>query len=181
MSDITDLIQSRRTVRAFQDKAIPEDVMNEILEAARWTPSWANTQCWELIIVTNPKVKAALQSTVPDRNPSYEAIVKAPVLLAVCAMKEKSGYYLGEAPTPYGDWMLFDLGLLTQNIALAAHAQGLGSVVVGLFNQAEAARRLKLPEEAALVTLMPLGYPEGDLPEAPPRREIGDFTHQDGF
>ncbi len=178
--DCMEALRERRTQRKFEMMDLPEQALADILDAARWAQSWANTQCWEVIAVRDKGVKMELQHTVSPSNPSYDAIVQAPVVLALCAKKGVSGYYKGGPATPLGDWMLFDLGILTQNIALAACALGMGSVVVGLYDHEQAAAVLKVPEEYAQVSLMPLGFPVKKAVK-PPRRERSDFVHKDRF
>ena len=76
--------------------------------------------------------------------------------------------------------MMFDLGIATQSLCLAAHGLGLGTVIVGLFDHDKAAEAVGLPEGYELVAMTPLGYP-GKTPPPPKRREIDDFIHQDKF
>lgn len=180
--NIVDQIKDRRSIRDFESKEIPAESLQTILESVKFSQSWANSQCWEIIVLTDPVVKKAVQDAVPQGNPSFNAIVKAPVVLAVCAKLELSGYYQGVAPTKFGDWFMFDLGIITENICLTAHNLGLGTVVVGLFDQVKAARILALPAGYELVTLIPIGIP---MPNAPvrnaPRRDVKEFTHYNGF
>ncbi len=63
MADLLEIIQGRRSVRNYQDKAVPEDTLNTVLEALRWSPSWANTQCWEVVVVKDQETKQKLQAT----------------------------------------------------------------------------------------------------------------------
>lgn len=174
--DTHEAILSRRTVRAFTEQAIPAPVLGQVLEACRWAPSWANTQCWEIVVITEPAVRAAVEAAIPEGNPAYRCIQSAPVVLALCARCGTSGFYRGAQSTQFGDWMLFDLGIASQNIALAAHAQGLGSVVLGLFDHQAARQALCVSEGYELVAFMPLGYP-ASVPDAPPRRAVAEFTH----
>ena len=74
-----------------------------------------------------------------------------------------SGFYKGSVTTKFGDWFLFDLGIATQNMALAAHALGLSSVVLGLFDQDKARAVIGLPDDYEIATLMPLGYPAASM------------------
>ena len=78
MSDCIEVIHGRRSIRRYLSKEIPEETMQIVLEAARWSPSWANTQCWELVLVRDQKLKQDLQGTLSDRNPSTIAVVDAP-------------------------------------------------------------------------------------------------------
>ena len=181
MSDIMKVILERRSVRRYQEKDIPDDVINNILEAARWAPSWANTQPWEIVIVKDKSIKKQIQKNVPSRNPSSLAIVNAPVLLVVCGQLKKSGYYDDQYPTKFGsDWFMYDLGLATQNLCLAAHASGLGTVIVGLFDHDRVGEVINLPANHEVLVLIPLGYPDQN-PKPRKRRERDEFVHYDTF
>jgi nitroreductase len=126
MADLMSIIHGRRSIRRFQEKPVPDELLHKVLEAARWAPSWANTQCWHFVVVKDMDVKKKIQETVSSRNPSYLALVNAPVLLVVCGQLQRSGYYNDKYPTKFGDWFMYDLGLATQNLCLAAHDLGLG-------------------------------------------------------
>jgi nitroreductase len=104
----------------------------------------------------------------------------APVLIALCAGKNKAGYYKGEASTIFGDWMMFDLGLAAQSLCLAAWELGLGTVIVGLFDHKAAGQILSVPDDHELVALIPLGYPAHSS-AAPKRRAVEEFVHRDRF
>ena len=181
MTDLMAIIQGRRSIRKYADRNVPEEMLNQILEAVRWAPSWTNCQCWEVVVIRDPAIKAQLQSTFPPRgNPAFKAIVQAPVLLAICAKSRVSGYYKDLATTKFGDWMMYDLGLATQNLCLMAHHLGLGTVIAGLFDHERARGMIDVPDGFELVTLIPLGYP-AKVGGAPQRREVHDFVHNDRF
>ncbi|WP_027369440.1 nitroreductase family protein [Desulfovermiculus halophilus] len=180
MTDWIQAIKDRRSVRKFEEQPLSEDQIQTLLESVRWSASWANTQCWEVVVVRDEQIKSQLQETMAKGNPGTNAVVQAPVVFALCAKLQTSGYYKGQAPTKFGDWFMFDLGLAAQNLCLAAHAMGLGSVMLGLFDHDQAARALKMPEAMELVTLIPVGVP-AKVPSPPKRREIEEFTHWDTF
>jgi len=174
------IVKSRRSVRRYQDKDIPEEILNKLLEAARWAPSWANTQCWNFVVVKDMDIKKKIQAAMSSRNPSSLAVVKAPVLLVVCGRLKKSGYYNDQYPTKFGDWFMYDLGLATQNLCLAAHDSGLGTVIVGLFDHDKVGQIIKLPKEHEVLVLIPVGYPDHE-PSPPKRYELQEFVHSDTF
>ena len=180
MADIMEIIKQRRSIRKFQEKPVPEEVLSDLLDAVKWSPSWANTQCWEVVVVKDPGVREKLQATLAPKNPASPAVVKAPVLLAVCGKLKSSGFYKDIATTRLGDWFMFDLGIATQSICLAAQDRGLGSVIIGAFDQDKANDAMKIPEGYATVVLIPLGYPD-QSPSAPKRRDISDFVHTNTF
>jgi nitroreductase len=181
MTDFMGVVKGRRSVRKYEESEIPAEAVDTILEAVRWAPSWANTQCWELVVVRDRAVKEQLQAALPPKgNPAHGAIVQAPVVVALCGKLKSSGYYKDEVTTKFGDWFMFDLGIACQTICLTAHALGLGTVVVGLFDHEKARTVLKVPQGYELVALIPLGYP-ARISSAPKRREATEFTHQNTF
>jgi len=180
MADFMEIIKGRRSIRRYQERQILEADLNTIFEAIRWAPSWANSQCWDAIVVRDSVIKQKLQETLSAGNPSTKAIGEAPVVIALCGKPQNSGYYKGEAATKLGDWFMFDLGLATQNLCLAAHHLNLGTVIVGLFDHDKAKEILEVPDGYEVVTLIPFGYPAQEV-KAPARREISEFVHHDTF
>jgi len=180
MAELVQVLKGRRSIRNYQNQEVPEEVLNLILEAVQWSPSWANTQCWEVIVVKNQDTKQRLQETLSQGNPATRAMVEAPAILVLCGKQGSSGFYKGQVTTKFGDWFMFDLGLATQSLCLAAWNLGLGTVVVGLFDHNRAAAVLGVPEGYELVAMLPLGYP-AKQPAAPKRREISEFTHSEKF
>ena len=96
------------------------------------------------------------------------------------AKKESAGYYHGKAVTKYGDWFMFDLALAMGNIALAAHNRGLGTVILGYFDHDAVARILRIPDDLFVVTMSPLGYPDG-LPQAPGRKPMTECASYEKY
>jgi nitroreductase len=179
MTDFMTLLKTRRSIRKYQDKPVSDEDLNTLLDAVKWSQSWANTQCWEVINVKDKDLRLKIQEAVV-KNPATKAIVDAPVLLALCGKKNSSGYYSNVVTTKYGDWMLFDLGIATQSLCLAAHSLGLGTVVVGLYDHDKVTKLLNIPDEYNQVALIPLGYPAKD-PSPPNRRDVSEFLHINTF
>jgi nitroreductase len=184
--DVTQAIKGRRSIRKYRAETVPEEALQTVLEAARWAPSWSNTQCWRLIVVRNNETKSKLADILigvrPGKaNPATEAVRSAPVVIAACAERGVSGLRKDESgqnvpATDKGDgWLMFDVALAMQNMSLAAHALGLGTVHTGSLDAAEAASILGVPDNVVVVELMPLGWPDEE-PAARPRKEIGEFV-----
>lgn len=180
MSDIIEVIKKRRSIRRYEDKAIDDSQLEKVLDAVKWSPSWANAQAWEIVVVKDASVKEKLADTLPKGNPAKKAMNEAPVVLVLCSSTNKSGFYKDIAATKYGDWMMFDLGIACQSICLEACSLGLGTVVVGLFDHDKAGEVVNLPDSCELVAMIPMGYAAKES-SAPKRREISDFTHNESF
>jgi nitroreductase len=180
MSDLMSIIKGRRSIRRFQEKPIPEELLQRILEGVRWSPSWNNTQCWEIIVIREAATKEKLRDSLTPRNPAVVGITEAPVVLALCGKLQSAGYYKGQATTKLGDWYMFDLGIATQSLCLTAHSLGLGTVIVGSLEHDKAKAVLGVGERYQLVALIPVGYPAKES-AAPKRREISEFAHYGKF
>jgi nitroreductase len=178
--DLFEAIRERRSVRKYKTTPVTEEQLNTVLEAARWAPSWANTQCWQFVVVRDNETKERLADTLSSGNPSIPAIKDAPILIVACAELGKSGWYKGALATDKGDWFMLDVGLAMQNLTLAAHGLGLGTVHVGLFDAPKAAQILEVPDGVALVEMTPLGYPEGQS-ITPPRKELSEFVFSEKY
>lgn len=171
-----ELFKKRRSVRRFQDRGVAPEVLSELFETARYSPSWGNLQCWELVVVEKREDKKTLAELLSPKNPASKCTETAPVLLAICGSPQKSGYYKGVQVTRYQHWFLYDLGIISQTLCLKAWELGLGSVIIGSFDHQAAEKLLGVPEGVELVALIALGYPDQD-PPAPKRREVEEFVH----
>jgi nitroreductase len=180
MTEFSEIIRTRRSIRNYEDRTVPEEVLNRVLETVKWSPSWANTQCWEIIVIKKMAMKTQLQEAMRNTNPAWKSLAAAPVVLALCGKLERAGYYQGNVTTKHGDWMLFDLGIAAQTLCLAAENEGLGTVITGLFDHDKAKEILKVPQGYEVVSLIPLGYPS-KTPSAPKRREPAEYLHAETF
>jgi len=179
--DILELIKTRRSIRKYKSDPVDDNTLDELLESARWAPSWKNSQCWRLVVVKESAVKEELANTMVLPNSAYEALKQAPVVIVACAEMGKSGYVQGEAGTDKGDyWYMFDVALATQNLVLTAHSRGLATVYIGLFDAGKAADIIGLPSGFCVVTMLLLGYPD-DAGRTPSRRELPETVSYEKF
>jgi nitroreductase len=179
--DVFEAMAMRRSVRKYLPDPVRDEDLARILEAGRAAASWANTQCWEIVLVRDPAVKEKLAATVVEGNPGRGAIAAAPIVLAACARAGRSGFEHGKAATVHGDWMLFDVALFLANVTHAAHALGYGTVHVGLFDHAAAGDVLRAPPDIRVIELMPVGRSARPPKPGPPRRPVAEFLHHERF
>lgn len=178
--DFYDAAKGRRSVRRYRSDPVDPEVLDRLFEAAQWAPSWAHTQCCEVVVVSTAEGKEALRRSLSPTNPALKAMEQAPLVVAFCARSGRAGFYKGEAATPRGDWMMFDVGLAMQNFMLAAHAEGLATVCVGMFDPTVAAAAVGAPEGVEVIALTPLGYPDQE-PRVPPRRDRDAFRRSESY
>jgi nitroreductase len=192
--DLFEAINNRRSIRRYTTDPVDDQKITAILEAGRWAPSWANTQCARFVVVRDAKVKAALADTVnkmktPDGKEvptsAANALNTVPVVIAVCAEIGKSGTKPGstgasEYITDKGDWFMFDTALAVENMALAAHGLGLGTVIIGAFDPIKAEKVINVPKGYRLTVMFPVGVP-AQPGKAPPRKELSELVIKDKF
>lgn len=172
--DVIEAIMTRRSIRKYKSDAVSDKDLNIILEAARWAPSWANTQCASFIVVRDKLIKANLIETLLG-NSGKNALNTAPLAIVACAELKRAGYKDGAVRTDKGDWFMFDVALAMHNLVLAAQALGLGTVYLGLFDAVAAAKILRVPDGFTVVAMTPIGYPDEEV-KAPPRKQLSEIV-----
>ncbi len=178
--DLMEAILKRRSIRKYKSDPVPQEVLRALLEAVRWSPSWANTQCWEVIVVKDQKAKSDLATALSKGNPALASMTDAPVVIVLIGKKGVSGFYKGQPATVKGDWLMFDTGIAIQTLCLAARGLGLGTVIVGSFDHKKAEAILGVPQDREVVAMTPLGYPATEG-VAPRRKEIPEFVFYERY
>jgi nitroreductase len=168
-------IKNRRSIRKFKDEKVPHEILEKVIQGAAYAPSWKNTQITRYIALEDRVTKDEIAlNCVPDFN--QKTILNTPMLLALSIIKKRSGYERdGSFSTSKGSgWEMFDCGIAAQTLCLAAHEYGLGTVILGIFDEDKITNILNIPEEQQLVALIAIGYPE-EVPVMPKRKEIKDI------
>ena len=147
---VLDAIKKRQSVRSYQDKEIPEDVLQQVLEAGRLAPSASNRQHCKFIVVKDEDLRKKL---VPAcKNQKF--IGEAPVVIAGCSTNPDYVMTCGEHSYS------IDLTIALDHMSLEAASMGLGTCWIGAFYQDQVKEILGVPENVRITSLMPLGYPK---------------------
>jgi nitroreductase len=168
--DIFQVIENRRSIRKYKDTPVERGKIDCVLDAARLAPSWKNMQCWRFLVLTGMEKREALLAAFPDDNPGKRAIASAPVVIVVCADPAQSGVENGI------DYFVADTAIAFEHLCLAAHALGLGSCWMGLYDEAVIREALGIPAGVRVVGITPLGYPDQE-PKPRPRKELGEIAY----
>lgn len=169
MNQVIEVIKKRRSIRSFKKEPIPDDILLQILEAARWAPSAGNLQPWHFIVVKNNEVKKLLAMAALNQM----FIAEAYVVIVVCAIPSVSASRYGVRGEKL--YCLQDTAAAIQNMLLAAASLGIGSCWVGAFDEERVKNILRLPHYARPVAIVPMGYP-AKVPTAPPRRHLKEIV-----
>ena len=171
-----EMILGRRSIRQFQDTPVDHELIASVIETASYAPSWKHTQIVRYIAIEG-ETKARIANECTDMFPNNGKIINgAPMLMAITIIKNRCGYERdGSFTTPRKDsWQMYDAGVASQTFCLAAHEAGLGTVILGIFDQAKVEAILEIPEDRELVALIPVGYP-AEAPVAPRRKPVADL------
>ena len=173
--DTITCIKTRRSIRQFKEQEVTKDVLEDIVQTASFAPSWKNTQITRYIAIEDPSI---LKKIADDYTPVYNSniIRQIPMLVAVTFIKGRSGFERdGSYSTKKGDrWQMFDVGVACQSFCLAAKEQGLGTVIMGIFDEEKITELLEIPPERELAALIAVGWPDDD-PQAPKRKAVTDL------
>jgi len=170
-------IKTRRSIREFKNDKIDHEKLARIIATASYAPSWKNVQPARFIAVEDEKLKAALAAECFKDWPNNALIaIDCPLLMVVTLIHGRSGFNRDGTPTTSkGDrWEMFDAGIATQTLCLAAHDAGIGTVILGIFDDELVKQIIPLPEGQIAAALVAMGYPDVD-PAVPKRKTIEEL------
>ncbi len=167
--DFFSVLLRRRSIRVFRPEPVPPELLEEVLEAARWAPSAGNLQAWEVAVVFDPELRYRLARAALDQD----FIAQAPCVLVVSALPTRSALRYGRRGREL--YCLQDAALAAGYLMLAACALGLGTCWVGAFDEDGVREITGLPRDHRPVAVIPLGFPAED-PPPPPRLPLEELV-----
>jgi nitroreductase len=160
---VLDLIISRQSDRKYSDKPIEQDKLDRIIEAGRMSPSACNAQPWKFVVVNDPslvlKVADAASAKLIGMN---SFVAQAPVIIVIVRENPNMSSKVG-ATIKDKDYSLFDIGIATENICLQAKAEGIGSCIIGWFDEKMIRKLLEIPQSKRVELIITLGYSLSEL------------------
>ncbi len=163
--DVLEAIKGRRSIRKYTDQSVSKELIEILLDAARWAPTASNQQRWRFIVLTDHSTRELIRKCSPG------IFVGPPVYVVICA----------EETANAGEWdrktYLADCSIAAQNMMLAAHALGLGSCVILSYSPTAIQEILDLPESVRPMLVVTLGHPAED-PEPPARRPLDEIAYE---
>ena len=170
--ELKDCILTRRSIRRYTDKPVSKETVEAIVALASYAPSWKNTQIARYTAITDRALIDKLADECVLGFAHNAGILKGcSVLVIQSIVNKRSGYERdGSFSTTQGThWESFDAGLAAQTFCLAAQELGVGTCILGIFDEVRTAAAIGLPEGEAVSCMIPMGYPD-EAPAAPRRK-----------
>lgn len=157
--DFLELCENRYSSRKYLDRSVEREKIDRCLEASRLAPSAINAQPWSFIVIDEPNLKEIIaRETYDNLSSSNKFTLNAPVLVVV----------VNENPVITGtlsrlarskDYTIIDAGIVTSHFCLKATEEGLGTCIIGYFNENNIKKKLKIPKNKSISLIISVGYP----------------------
>ena len=166
---VFDVIKKRRSIRHFDGKKIPDDLMEIILEAGRWAPSGANAQPWRFIVITKRETLEAIARNCFYAIFKSRHVGEAGAVVIICA-----------DPDAGSKTYNLDAAIAGTNMTLISTSLGIGSCWIGAFDEQALRDILHIPPDLSLVALIAFGYEVGKA-SVPPRLPLSTIVHYEAY
>ena len=154
---VMEAIEKRRSIRDYDDRSVPEEKLNRVLEAARLSPSASNRQDRKFVVVRDEACRRRLAEAAFGQV----HVAQAPIVIAAVSTRPRYVMACGVPSSPV------DLAIAVDHMTLAAVDEGLGTCWIGAFYQDKVRSLLEIPEEHTVVALLTLGFPRTTPPTTP--------------
>ncbi|MBR3629632.1 MAG: nitroreductase family protein [Oscillospiraceae bacterium] len=170
-------IRERRSIRQYKDIPVTAEQITQIVEAARFAPTWKNSQTvrYHAVLDKALKDRIAAEGTL-NFSKNGSNIRSAAALVVLTTVDGIAGYEPDGSPTTTkgAHWQSFDAGIACQTFCLAAHDLGLGTLIMGIFDEPKIRELLRIPDGESISALIAVGYAD-TAPNAPKRKETSEL------
>jgi nitroreductase len=174
---MSNALTARRSIRKFQPTPVSPDTIRAIVVVAAYAPSWKNSQTTRYTLLTKrEEIDRVADECTMGFQKNIDTLHGAPALVVLTTVNDRSGYERdGSFSTSKGThWQSFDAGLAAEAFCVAAHDAGLGTVILGIYDEGKVKAVLNLPETESVSALIPIGVP-AESPAAPKRKDVSEL------
>ncbi len=171
-------IRGRRSVRRYTEEPVTKEQFEEIVELARMAPTWKNTQTLRYVLVQDRSIIDQIkQEALLGFEHNAKTLASTNSLVILTQVNGICGYERdGSFSTSKGTgWEMFDAGIAAQTFCLAAYEKGLGTCILGVFDEKKVAEAIDLPEGQTVAALISMGSPKF-IPDPTPRKEVSELV-----
>lgn len=171
-------IKERRSVRKYKDETVPKEVLEEIVEIARYAPSWANLQIARYNFVEDKEIiKRLANEAVNDFVYNNKTLLRASGVMVLSYVTGKSGKKEEVGLEQDSEmWEAFDSGIACQTFCLAAYGKGVDTLIMGVIENEKISQIIGLPEGEKVAALVVYGYSDNKDQKVPPRKTVEELS-----
>jgi nitroreductase len=163
--EMLNIIAKRQSDRKYREVPVEKEKIERILEAGRLSPSACNAQPWKFIVIDNPDLKTKIAKAASAKVIGMNVFInQAPLLIIVVREKPNFSSKIG-ATIKNKDYSRIDIGIASENICLQAEAEGLGSCMVGWFDEPILKKLLSIPRSKRVELIITVGYSQSEQRE----------------
>lgn len=179
--DFLDLVKARQSVRKYLNKPVEREKIERCLEAARLAPSASNSQPWRFIVIDEPKLReAAARETFSQFLSFNHFSLQAPVLILLISERPKLSARIGGIIKDK-DFSLIDIGITAEHFCLQAAEEGLGTCILGWFNENGVKKLLSIPQQKRVELIITIGYPASNKMHPKERKEMDQIRSYNSY
>jgi nitroreductase len=172
--DFQALVKRRFSVRKYRPQPVEKEKIQRCIESARLAPSASNSQPWKFILVDDPGlVQKVAHETFSMLVPFNKFVKQAPVIVVIVLEKPKLITQIGEK-LKNKEWALIDVGIAAEHFCLQAAEEGLGTCMLGWYNEKPIQKLLGIPEKNTIGLLISLGYPDYETIPTKKRKSLDE-------
>ncbi len=176
-----DLVKTRQSVRKYLDKPVEREKIERCLDAARLAPSANNSQPWSFIVIEDPRLKDAVARNTFNKLIFFNSFsLQAPVLVLIISERPSFFSRIGSAIKDK-QFSLIDIGITAEHLCLQAAEEGLGTCMLGWFNEKGIKRLLNIPPSKRVELIITMGYPESNQIRPKKRKLIGQIRSYNSY
>lgn len=160
MGNFIELAGTRQSVRTYNNKPVEREILDKCIEAARIAPSACNAQPWKFIIVDEPDIREKVARETYNSIAHFNKFVMQAKALAVIVMERPNVTSQLGGRIKNKDFYLIDIGIAAEHFCLQAAEEGLGTCMIGWFNEKEIKTLLEIPVKRSVGLVISIGYPK---------------------
>lgn len=158
-----DLVKLRQSVRKYSSKSVEREKIERCLESARLAPSACNSQPWYYIVIDEPILREKVaRETYNNIAPFNKFAVEARLMVVIVMEKATALSQIG-GRIKNKEYPLIDIGISAEHFCLQAAEEGLGTCMIGWFNEKRLMKLLNIPEKRSIGLIISVGYPDNDM------------------
>ena len=171
--ELTKCMEERRSIRRYKKQPVDRDLIKQLIEVAILAPSWKNSQVSRYYAVDGDQ-KDQFMACLPEFNQNNSK--DASTIIVSTVVNGRSGFERDGSYTTHlkDGFQFFDNGLQVQNLCLKAYELGLGTLIMGIYDEQKIREFLSIPEDEVVVAVIAVGYPDIE-PAMPKRKSVEDI------